>query len=408
MRADMPPVPVLIAAHICSMLGFATYAAQLPELRDAWALTNAQAGVIGGMFFAGYVLSVSHWTAATDRADGRKVHVAGALVAAVGSAGFGLLARGFASAAFFQALLGAGIGGTYMPGLRLLSERAGGPKQSRAIAFYTSSFGIGTALSLALAGFIAPRAGWQATFLAGGAGPLVSAALVLMAVRPMERASPVPAAGVVALVPFTAWARVLRHRDLAGYVLGYTAHCLELFGSRSWMVAFLTYSAALQPRGIPWQPATVAAVANLLSVPSSIVGNEIAQRVGRRRLILLAMSASGTCGILLGFSAPWHWTIVLALLVIYSLLVMADSATLTAGLVAVAPEELRGTAMGLYSLAGFGGGMLGPIVFGATLDAAGNGAKPGAWALGYAAIGAGCLAAPFLARWFRVDPRSSG
>src|SRR5882672_11478428 len=80
MRADMPPVPVLIAAHICSMLGFATYAAQLPELRDAWALTNAQAGVIGGMFFAGYVLSVSHWTAATDRAAGRQVYVAGALV----------------------------------------------------------------------------------------------------------------------------------------------------------------------------------------------------------------------------------------------------------------------------------------------------------------------------------------
>src|SRR5258705_11063415 len=99
---------------------------------------------------------------------------------------------------------------------------------------------------------------------------------------------------------------------------------------------------------------------------------------------------------------------VLARLAISWLLVMADSATFTVGLVAVAPEELRGTAMGLYSLAGFGGGMLGPIVFGATLDAAGNGAKPGAWALGYAAIGAGCRPAPFLARWFRGDPRSSG
>src|SRR5207237_752386 len=34
-----------------------------------------------------------------------------------------------------------------------------------------------------------------------------------------------------------------------------------------------------------------------------------------------------------------------------SMLVMADSATLTAGLVAAAPPELRGSAMGLYSLA---------------------------------------------------------
>ena len=64
----------------------------------------------------------------------------------------------------------------------------------------------------------------------------------------------------------------------------------------------------------------------------------------------------------------------LALIVLYSMLVMAESATLTAGLVAAAPGELRGAAMGLYSLIGFGGGMLGPVVFGAALDAAGGAA----------------------------------
>jgi len=398
----MGPVPVLVVSHIFSMLGFATYAALLPQLRDAWALSNAQAGVVGGMFFAGYVLSVSHWTAATDRGDGRKVYVAGALVAAAGSAGFGFLARGFASALFFQALLGAGIAGTYMPGLRLLSDRVGGSRQSRSIALYTSSFGIGTALSLGLAGFVAPRTGWQGAFLVAAAGPIIAAALVLALLRPVERT--VAAAGLVALVPFTAWARVLRHRDAAGYVLGYAVHCLELFGSRSWMVAFLSYSAGLQAPGPPWQPPAIAAVVNLLSVPSSIVGNEIALRVGRRRLILLAMAASGASGVVLGFSAPWHWIVVLALLVAYSLLAMADSATLTAGLVAVAPPDLRGVAMGLYSLAGFGGGMLGPIVFGAALDAAGGGTRPAAWALGYAAIGAGCLAAPLVARWSGRTP----
>src|SRR5262249_34588290 len=128
--------------------------------------------------------------------------------------------------------------------------------------------------------------------------------------------------------------------------------------------------------------------------------NEIAHRVGRRSWILLAMGASGASGIVLGFSAGWHWTVVLAVLVAYSLLVMADSATLTAGLVAVAPPELRGVAMGLYSLAGFAGGMLGPIVFGAALDLAGGGTRREAWALGYAAIGAGCLAAPLVVSWF--------
>jgi hypothetical protein len=91
---------------------------------------------------------------------------------------------------------------------------------------------------------------------------------------------------------------------------------------------------------------------------------------------------------------------VVALLAAYSMLVMAESGTLTAGLVSAAPPELRGAALGLYSLAGFGGGMLGPMVFGAALDAAGGALHAVAWIAGYAAIGAGCLAAPLVARSF--------
>jgi hypothetical protein len=65
--------------------------------------------------------------------------------------------------------------------------------------------------------------------------------------------------------------------------------------------------------------------------------------------------------------------------------------------------------MGLYSLAGFAGGMLGPVVFGAALDAAGGAASLRAWVAAYAAIGSGCLAAPIVARFFgrSVESRRS-
>ncbi|HZD19250.1 MAG TPA: MFS transporter, partial [Burkholderiales bacterium] len=158
------PVYVLLAAHICSMLGFSTYAALLPELRDAWRMSNAEAGIVSGMFFGGYITTVSLWTSLTDRVDARKVYVAGAVLSAAGSTGFGFIANGFGSAVLFQMLLGVGVAATYMPGLRLLSDRISGPKQSRYVAFYTSFFGIGTALSLAIAGFIAPAYGWRTAF----------------------------------------------------------------------------------------------------------------------------------------------------------------------------------------------------------------------------------------------------
>lgn len=382
------------------MLGFSTYAALLPELRDLWGLSNAQAGVVGGMFFGGYVATVSLWTALTDRMDARKVYLAGSLLAAAGSAGFGLLAAGFWSAVLFQALLGVGIAATYMPGLRILSDRVAGASQSRYIAFYTSFFGIGTALSLAIAGFLAPAFGWRSAFLVSSAGPLVAGLLVLFLIEGNSSEKKSQPFSLQTLFPFDAWRKVLANRAAAGYTLGYTVHCLELFGSRAWMVAFLAFSASLHAGpSFPWPAAAIAAVVNLLSVPASILGNEAALRMGRRPWILAAMVASGSCGMLLGAGAPWHWALVIALLVVYSMLVMADSGTLTAGLVAAAPAELRGAAMGLYSLLGFGGGMLGPVVFGAALDAAGGAHSHAAWIAGYAAIGAGCLVAPLVVRF---------
>jgi MFS family permease len=394
---------VLLAAHILSMLGSQTYAALLPELRAEWGMSNAQAGVVGGMFFAGYIGTVSFWTALTDRVDARKVYLAGGLLTAAGGIGFGVAASGYYTGILFQMLLGVGVAATYMPGLRILSDRISGPTQSRSIAFYTSFFGIGTALSLAIAGAVAPVWGWPAAFVVSAIGPLAAGALVFLLVDKRDVHKPKTPFTWSTLFPVAAWRKVLAIRAAFGYTAGYFVHCLELFGSRAWMVAFLSFSAGLHAGGsnFPWQLPAIAAVVNLASVPASIVGNEIALRMGRRRWITLAMAGSGTSGILLGFSAPWFWAVVLLILLAYSMLVMAESATLTAGLVAAAPLELRGAAMGLYSLVGFGGGMLGPMVYGVALDAAGGAGSPAAWIAGYAAIGAGCLAAPLVVRMNR-------
>jgi len=394
---------VLVAAHILSMLGFATFAALLPELRDLWLLSNTEAGLIGSAFFVGYIATVSYWTALTDRADGRRVYLAASLITVAGAAGFGVAADGLASASLFQALLGAGVAGTYMPGLRLLSDRISGASQSRYISIYTSFFGIGLALSLALAGFLAATQGWRAAFVISSLGPLSAGFVVffLLAARP-------PAAGAGAgfslatLFPLHAWRRVLAGRAALGYTAGYAVHCIELFGSRAWMVAFLAFSDGLQApeMAYPWNLAAIAAVVNLAAVPASIVGNEAALRIGRGRWIRLSMLASGATGLLLALSAPWHWALVLAFVLAHTVFIMADSGTLTAGLVAAVPAELRGAALGLYSLAGFAGGMLGPSLFGVALDLGGGKESGAAWVWAYGVTGAGCLAGPLVARLF--------
>jgi MFS family permease len=386
------------------MLGFSTYAALLPGAARRVALSQLAGGLVGGMFFAGYVATVSLWTALTDRVDARWVYLAGSLLAAAAARASALAPPASASAVLFQVVLGRASRHLHA-GLRLLSDRISGPYQSRYIAFYTSFFGIGTALSLAIAG-CSRRLRLAAAFLVRRAGPLLAAlfgGLLIRGRRPGRRQppsrSPRFSARGVAQDHGRSRGRPVTHWAMSRIASSCSAR------AAGWSPS-LPIPRGCRPAGqtFPWNFAAIAAVVNLVSVPASIVGNEIALRIGRRQWIQIAMVGSGACGVALACSGGLHWSIVVVLLGVYSMLVLAESATLTAGLVATVPSELRGAALGLYSLAGFGGGMLGPSIFGLALDLGGGKQGNLSWVLGYAAIGAGCLAAPLVVRIF-AKPR---
>ena len=150
----------MCAAHVASMAGFSTYATLLPRLQHAWSLNNSQAGFISGAFFAGYMAAVPLLTSLTDRVDARRVYLVSSVVAAAALAGMAVFANGLVSASVLQLAGGAGIAGTYMPGLRALTDNVSGTSaQSRAVSFYTAVFGLGTSLSILLSGWIADSMG---------------------------------------------------------------------------------------------------------------------------------------------------------------------------------------------------------------------------------------------------------
>jgi MFS family permease len=376
-------VTLLCLAEALSMTGFAAYPAFLSELREAWGMSGTEAGFVGGAFFFGYMLAVPLLSGVTDRIDARGVFAFSCVLAAAGTAGFALLVEGVMSAALFQALAGAGLAGTYMPGLKALTDRVGGLRQARFIAFYTATFGIGTSLSLILAGWLGAALPWRTAFALLAAGPLLALPLVLTALAPQRPQSAHRAPWLPRFGP------VLAQREVRRYITGYAVHCWELFGLRSWLVAFIVFAAAASSQPPPLTATEAAALINLLGLPASILGNEAAGRVGRSRWIVAVMIGSGLLCWLAGFSASWPWWLMLATLTVYFTCVMADSAALTAGLVAATPLAQRGAAMAVYSLFGFGAGFIAPLVFGAALDAAGGGAT--AWALAFGTLGSGGL-----------------
>ncbi|HBK44399.1 MULTISPECIES: MFS transporter [unclassified Polynucleobacter] len=380
--------PFMLMAQTCALLGFACYAVVLTTLQDEWHLSNLQSGLIASAFFFGYMLMVPLATALTDRVDAKKVYLVGGLLATCGLLGMGILAYNFWTALIFMAINGAGLAGTYMPGLKILSDRIKTGELSRHIAFYTAFFGIGTGFSYLCSGWILDGLGWRYVFGIIALGPFIALLIVLIFIPALTHEKwhgPIHIR-LHDIFPVEKWRLVLQDKTASGFIFGYTVHSIELFASRSWLVAFFAFCAITTGDSFLLTATTLAGVINFFGVPASITGNEIALRIGRQKWIFIVMLTSAAFGMALALSTGQSWWLIVALATGHAIFIMADSATLTAGLVVSAQENIKGAAMGLHSLMGFGGGLLGPAIFGFVLDLTGSRSSQIAWVWAYFAI----------------------
>lgn len=377
------------AAEVLTMLGFSTFAALLPFFKQTWRLSNTDAGWISAIFFAGYTLAVPVLVGLTDRVDPKRVYLASAALTAAANLGFAAFAEGFWSALVFRGLAGIGLAGTYMPGLKALSDHVRAEQQSRAVAFYTSSFGIGAALSFPLAGLLAEGAGWPWAFAVPGGAAVLAGVVVLLS---LPRSAPHHLrAPDTALLDFRP---VLRNRSALAYTLCYTVHNWELFGFRSWIVAFLVFAGGSRGEAaLLLDPTVIAAVVIILGMPTSILGNEASIRFGRRRTVAVVMSASALVCFVIGFTAALPYLVVVLFCVLQGFTVSGESASVTAGALGSAAPGYRGATMAMHSTLGFTGSFFGPLVFGLVLDLAG-GQSVLAWGLAFAHMGVVMLAGP--------------
>jgi predicted MFS family arabinose efflux permease len=357
-----------------------------------WNLSGAQAGLLAGSGAAGYMLTVPVLATLTDRIDARKILIAGSALSALGTFLFGMFASGLWSGALFNAVAGVGFAGAYMPGLKALTDRLAPGDSSRAITLYTSSFSFGVGLSFLVSQLVAESFEWRAAFFVTALGPMVML-LVCFLLRPIE---PKPAQG--RLLDF---APVFRNTQAMGFILGYGAHCFELYGIRTWLVAFWTFVAMRNSDSWILTPVVVSVLFSLLAMPASIIGNELAIKFGRHRAISAVMFSSAVVALLIGlFAAKSSWFL-LPLIVIYAITVPADSGALTSGMTMAANPSYRGATMATHSTVGFSLSALGAWAVGVALDAAGGPLSPSAWMAAFSVLAAGILLGPVALYWSR-------
>lgn len=391
----------MCTGEVLMMLGVAIYPGLLPEFQALWDLSNGEAGWVSGIFYAGYVLMVPPLVALTDLYDPRRIYIAGGLVTAVSCVGFALFADGFWSAMAFRVLGGVGLAGTYMVGLRILTDRTKGRAQSRAIAFYTANYAIGQAVGIWLVGLLARHFDWQVSAYVAAGSALVTVLLVVVLVAPdrTERG----AAG---------WRHALdlrpafRNRRALGFTFAYACHGWELFAFRSFAVSFVAFCLVDGARALPFglEPSDAAALVFLLGLPASVLGNELGHRYGRERMTFVIMWASAAVGLAVPFLALSTFWLLIPALLLYGMTLTGDSSLLTGGAFAHALPGRQGATMAVHSIMGFAIAIPAPIVFGYLLDHGGGEKDQGAWILAFCSLSLGAALGPVLLRLLAGRP----
>lgn len=395
-------VLLLVTTSILTMLNSASFPALMPVLNAQWGLSNTEAGWISGIFYGGYICAVPFSVSLTDHVDSRRIYLAALLLTAVAALSFALLADGFWSAMLFRALAGAGLAGTYMPGLRLLTDRTSPRRQPRWIAIYTASYGLGSSVSYLTIIELASHVGWQTALVVAAAGALLSFGLILF----VPGHSHPDFSGRLHLPDLRP---VLANRPALKYIALYGFHNWELFAFQSWMVAYLTWCGTREMSGEDWLPwvSWIAAGLLLASMAASILGAEIATRVGRLRLIGGVMTVVLVAAPLAGAGGYLPLWSVIAFCLLLSMLTMGDSAAITTGTMFAAAEGQRGITLAAHSIVGFGGGLLGPLAVGIVLDLTARWGEGASWLAAFLTMALGSLAGlVLLARSKRVfEPR---
>ena len=389
--------PALVAAMCLGQVGNLLPHVVVPAimaqyLMPLWNLNAAQAGLMAGAYAFGYMLAVPVLTPLTDRIDARGILLAGSFLSGLATLAFGLFADGLVSASLWWGLAGVGFGGAYMPGLKALTDRLPPGETSRSVTLYTGSFSIGVGLSFLVSQLVADRFGWRSAFFVTGFGPLAMIAACLM-LAPFQ---PRPSSGH----PLD-FRPVFRNRAALGYIFGYGAHCFELYGMRTWLVAFWTFVVARNAGDVLLGPVAISVMFTLLSLPASLLGNEAALRYGRHRAITVIMIASAAVALAIGFGTTLPAPLLLVLVLIYGFTVPGDSGALTSGMSTSAVAQQRGATMALHSTVGFGLSALGAWGAGVALDAAGGPASESGWLAAFALLAAGVLLGPAILWWSR-------
>lgn len=341
---------LLAFAELLGMSLWMAGTAVAPHLQARWRLDGSEVGWLTTAVQLGFVAgtAISALLNLADVVPARWLFAVSAALGAAANAAL-LAASGLDAALVSRAATGFFLAGVYPPAMKMAATwfRA---QRGLAVGTVVGALTIGKASPYLINAI--PGAGVTGVTVAASVSALAAAGLIALWYHDGPYEFP-PRRFAWTLVRDVV--REPRWRLATG---GYLGHMFELYSFWAWIPAFLAASAAAHAATGGGQ-----ADDRMVSVLSFSViafggagclwGGLCADRVGRERLVTIAMAASGTCAILMGMAFGAAWWLVAAIALAWGFFVIADSAQFSVLVTEGVPPHAVGTALTVQTSIGF-------------------------------------------------------
>lgn len=320
-----------------AVVGALTSAWDLNSAGQAWLTLSVQAGFVAGSV-ASALINLA------DRVPARWLFAISAFLAALSTGLIAVFVNSLAPAIVLRFLTGLFLVGVYPVGMKIMATWTKADR-GLGIGILVGALTLGTAfphLLNTLAGMENWRVALEIGAILAGAGGLVAVFFI--------REGPYQTTATRFNWQYAL--EVFRVREQRLIILGYLGHMWELFAMWAWLAAFLVASFQLSGINPAWASMT-AFTAIAAGGLGSLLAGKLADRLGRKKIIIASLATSGSCALLVGFLYGGNPILLSVLCLLWGFAVVADSAQFSAAISEVSRKGYLGTALTVQTSLGF-------------------------------------------------------